>query len=1126
LYALRGLGGSRQRRGNNAGGNSVKNSIVIATFLVAAAGAAGVAALPNPFYGSDTLFDITRAVIAAQPNSPLNSLAASYIGGGSVAGDTAMAANPPATARQQTAPMSRMIKAEGNVCSYNGGTNGSGDTKAAGIVIALDAVDLLSASNAGGSTSCQGPDDTQANDNLGYGFVYSGTPAAVGGATPTNSAVFTTPAGTTNPNQTWKWALALVYGGYDYSLTGGGPNGFPDCGQQSRRNLVANWNNLFQKAGCTNSNAACQALLCNDNGTLDSTGNATCFAATASAGTGPGSATATVCGVDAANLICPGAGATAGGNATCSGGTFGEPCGLVCSTGLATNNAPCAPVSATTATPCGTGGHCQASGVTCVHKATCQPGPTNPGGTTGGPGPLWHAFRPDDTSATADVFSSILGLQSPTFKPLGAALSISSSNNNGFGTSPYCNALNANSLATNTTSPCAMGPNEQYVGPGGVPDPVSDPTGALGWRRPPPGAWGDAPDPSQQQVNSADVMPTQFQDNDPIRRPCLGSAHFSYFPYDLSGTGNVAIPGEEVCNIDQALGLVLPMADTSSLVGATAQYPGTQAGSFIYDVGYGPTVLTCPAYGSWATHNVQHHYGQCPNGDATAAGKCVVPADSNLPPTTTLVIADKSTVDPAPIRPFCQGFYGSTTAASKTNNGLTLNVQLICSDGGALNDDSAGNATCAAVGAIAGMACGSAAFGGPGTCIAANLNNTTSTNSGCIANRGNSEGRAFNMFLWNGSVTNVKYAQYTIPAITQTTFDFTGAYSRIHQYETALGGAASACQYQDMTDQIGCLVQADPCSIGFAGNAAKYDAVPGGVANGVATNPPRAGTNGPLGTFDSVRVAQVYPGTSAVQLLGLGGEYQLARKLYFNSLVGFAQLGTAATATWTDNGTDELQIARYEAQNVLVCSDNSAAGNATCAGVAAFAGETCGTIGGACVVSAASATAMQNIISGHKEFLLGFQSAMLTGSTTGAPFCEDFNEQLICNDSSTTATANVNACITNALAVYIGANANTVCGDGIRGPYEECDNGTFAAPAHGHTSGNSGSDLTAGGCSTTCRCNNAFVTSSTQVECSDHTPTGNITCNTSLTNVGFVATTNGTVACGTNGVCVALGSCN
>ena len=45
---------------------------------------------------------------------------------------------------------------------------------------------------------------------------------------------------------------------------------------------------------------------------------------------------------------------------------------------------------------------------------------------------------------------------------------------------------------------------------------------------------------------------------------------------------------------------------------------------------------------------------------------------------------------------------------------------------------------------------------------------------------------------------------------------------RIHEQETILGPpAAEPCQEGQATNQIGCLVQADPCSVGFAGDGAR-----------------------------------------------------------------------------------------------------------------------------------------------------------------------------------------------------------------------------------------------------------------------------------------------------------------
>jgi hypothetical protein len=74
----------------------------------------------------------------------------------------------------------------------------------------------------------------------------------------------------------------------------------------------------------------------------------------------------------------------------------------------------------------------------------------------------------------------------------------------------------------------------------------------------------------------------------------------------------------------------------------------------------------------------------------------------------------------------------------------------------------------------------------------------------------------------------------------------------------------------------------------------------------------------------------------------------------------------------------------------------------------------------------------------------------------GAPFCEDFNEQLICPNT----TSNVNGCATNG-AVGL-PTVTTACGNGTVDAFEECDPNA----ARGAWSCNQVS----GSCSTTCRC--------------------------------------------------------
>ena len=185
-----------------------------------------------------------------------------------------------------------------------------------------------------------------------------------------------------------------------------------------------------------------------------------------------------------------------------------------------------------------------------------------------------------------------------------------------------------------------------------------------------------------------------------------------------------------------------------------------------------------------------------------------------------------------------------------------------------------------------------------------------------------------------------------------------------------------------MTDQIGCLTQADPCSIGYAGDGAKLwythtGACAANAAAGLAC-PTAANT-------DASRVAQTYGQTASVQKLGRAGEYQLSRKLYFSSLVGF---GNIAATTADPTAADEVALAQFESTPAEI----------------------------------------NGILTSNGFFTLGTESP----AGTDTQFCEDFNEQTICG-----APSNNNGCLGN--PAPIPSSANTVCGNGILEAYEECD---------------------------------------------------------------------------------------
>ena len=96
----------------------------------------------------------------------------------------------------------------------------------------------------------------------------------------------------------------------------------------------------------------------------------------------------------------------------------------------------------------------------------------------------------------------------------------------------------------------------------------------------------------------------------------------------------------------------------------------------------------------------------------------------------------------------------------------------------------------------------------------------------------------------------------------------TGAFFRLHQ-SSVIAAGSQTCQRTSATDQIGCLTQANPCSIGFAGREAA------GVAPGIAA----LNVNGLAPTVPNIEALVTTPSTA--------DDYVLARKLWFNTIRGF-----------------------------------------------------------------------------------------------------------------------------------------------------------------------------------------------------------------------------------------------
>ncbi|HVW26067.1 MAG TPA: hypothetical protein VHC69_11910 [Polyangiaceae bacterium] len=106
-----------------------------------------------------------------------------------------------------------------------------------------------------------------------------------------------------------------------------------------------------------------------------------------------------------------------------------------------------------------------------------------------------------------------------------------------------------------------------------------------------------------------------------------------------------------------------------------------------------------------------------------------------------------------------------------------------------------------------------------------------------------------------------------------------GAFFKIHNVHVmANANGAPTCHTNSATEQIGCLVQASPCSIGYAGNSAAS----------VGSDPL------------ALKVNQIDPNNLCVQnFLTLGpnntATYRLSRRLYLNTLTGFENLGAESS---------------------------------------------------------------------------------------------------------------------------------------------------------------------------------------------------------------------------------------
>jgi hypothetical protein len=474
-----------------------------------------------------------------------------------------------------------------------------------------------------------------------------------------------------------------------------------------------------------------------------------------------------------------------------------------------------------------------------------------------------HIFRPDDFAGATNTLTTLLNLPTVTNPEAVGSLVPGgpSVTTNHTGASPFCNAVRPSFVFPASSAPtCLQGSDATW-------DPTSKTTVATCTGQLPAGA-------GNVTTRESAVYRSTMQDNDPIRRTCLGS-----------GTG--AGSAEDVCSHSGDLGLVLPMNDPVVLPSHTNadKYNATAC-----QRGFNVSVSAPDVYDAITQSKQICMRGLlCPNGDVcNNFGGCIAPSPPG-PALTSQCLATKLTSP------------GLAISA--------LGVPAVNAKVPSLND-----------------------------------------------------GRSYNQHL---------YLQVgSAGAYQNSAYNMTGAYYRIHTNHTlSTDTSIPTCQQGDMIAQIGCLVAASPCSIGFAGRSA------------LAVD---------------TRTAALKLNKRSPDLLCIQGGffYPLSRKIYLNSIIGLDRVGNGVS------GDQEAQLVGCETD---------------------VAQPRLGIPAGLVTSAVASAGFLP---------LPGF----LNG---GEPFCEDFNESLVCGFGN----ANVDACLTAPTYLNNFPTFDTVCGNAQVDAFEDCDNG-------------------------------------------------------------------------------------
>jgi ABC-type phosphate transport system substrate-binding protein len=459
---------------------------------------------------------------------------------------------------------------------------------------------------------------------------------------------------------------------------------------------------------------------------------------------------------------------------------------------------------------------------------------------------LRHAFRRDENSGTTDAFRDLISVRvGPDYAADG---------NKGL---PFCNELDT---GAGTTANPAGGPTTNDVA---AACPAITVAGSA------TGAPGLPPRPFFEL----------YQDQDPIRRPALGTGNLAL---DLRTPPPVA-PTEQVASARGDHGLVLPIRGPPLSAAVTHNERHARIGTVdragtpvatqyctrgFFKLGAAPSVaaLVTPPAGSNCTAGGPG-YALCPNGDVPKGG-CF----DNV----SHVVIGGTGLCPYPV-------FDADGAANTTND-----QDFRCINGS--NNRPTVSTGVNQMDPAIKTACVISAF----------------------------DGRVYNLHPHNATGGAYVTQQYTYsgahtpPVPASGGRQVVGAFYRMHETRTAVAGFSSCvgdncCSQDDSTDQIGCLVGANPCSIGFAGENA--------LNQEVATVPDAGGASVPRTTFGT-SINGIEKATACV----LNGSYPLSRFLYLTTMSGFNASGGVTG--------DELELAKCYSGNGLSGTTISALVNA------------------------------------------------------------------------------------------------------------------------------------------------------------------------------------------------------